>query len=791
MYLMCAGILLSPCRAQSPPASPHAEIYKSLARFELAPGPVVVQGLTLRRERAEMTFNGTFYFERPVAGHVRGAVFIGKGTFRAEPPPSAWERDNLKRMLNADAVESDFQTAVLRFSDSSFEELNRGARNDAPVPEDALKLAREFGPRVTKESGANLAARVVLSILNKEQPGFFIAQFDKGRRDRFTLLVDYQCRIPVAHFGINGGEKGIIYAYNKNILGNDVWLAFYSQADYDSRRVEYSDTFDLIEIPHMQMEVDLREPKKRMRLSARLTILPRLNGAVAVPLAINEGLGEGDNERQKKALRIKAAKSGNGGVLEVIQEEWDGGVLVLLPSPARQGETQLLELEFEGDSIYDTQVIPDCYYPLSDSWYPRHGYLNRSTFDITFRHHKRYAVASIGVRARDKAPADGGDKNDVVTQWKIDSPVALVTFGMGPFERHAEELDRKEGKLPVEFYSMPGGIMAIKEDFIVAELKNTVNYFNFLFGAYPYPRYGAMFYPFNVGRGFPTMLMIPPADRANKYTYSFVAHETAHQWWGNIVAWRSYRDQWLSEGFAEYSGLLYTSRRENPKAARDLLDSMRRSLLDPPATLTGIGSGRLVDIGPLILGARLATRESADAYVTLIYNKGALVLRMLHFMFSDPSTGKDDAFYQMLGDFVKKHENGWATSESFREVANQHIAATPIGKRYRIQDLNWFFQQWVFQSQLPSYRVEYEIEDGPDGTAVVKGFIYQDNAPENWVTILPLVMKMGKDQVAKGPVAAQGPKTPISIRLPARPQDVQLDPDLWILSEKTSAKKLR
>ena len=38
-----------------------------------------------------------------------------------------------------------------------------------------------------------------------------------------------------------------------------------------------------------------------------------------------------------------------------------------------------------------------------------------------------------------------------------------------------------------------------------------------------------------------------------------MSHETAHQWWGNIVAWRSYRDQWLSEGFAEYSGVLYTA----------------------------------------------------------------------------------------------------------------------------------------------------------------------------------------------------------------------------------------
>ena len=87
-----------------------------------------------------------------------------------------------------------------------------------------------------------------------------------------------------------------------------------------------------------------------------------------------------------------------------------------------------------------------------------------------------------------------------------------------------------------------------------------------MFGKYPYQTFGAAFHPYGFGQGFPSLLMIPPADQANKYTHAFIAHETAHQWWGNIVAWRSYRDQWLSEGFAEYSGLLYAGKRDQTKA---------------------------------------------------------------------------------------------------------------------------------------------------------------------------------------------------------------------------------
>jgi len=309
-----------------------------------------------------------------------------------------------------------------------------------------------------------------------------------------------------------------------------------------------------------------------------------------------------------------------------------------------------------------------------------------------------------------------------------------------------------------------------------------------LFGKYPYPVFRAAFHPFGFGQGFATMLAIPNADRTSKYTFRFLAHETAHQWWGNIVSWRSYRDQWLSEGFADYSGVLYAGLRMKPASARELLDEMRDSLKNPPRTRTGVGTGRLADVGPIILGHRLNTRETRGAYTTLIYNKGALVLRMLHFLLSDPATGNDKGFFEMMRDFVKRHYNDSATTDTFREVANEHFARSPIGRKYGLKDLNWFFNQWVYQAHHPSYRLEYQTEAQPDGSVMLKGTVFQDDVPEQWFMPLPLVMQFGKDQVAKGTVHALGPKTPVNVRLPARPSKVELDPDQWILSEKTTTR---
>ena len=460
-----------------------------------------------------------------------------------------------------------------------------------------------------------------------------------------------------------------------------------------------------------------------------------------------------------------------------------------MPSPLNAWDKLELDMEIEGDYMRDTEFCKDCHYPRSNtSWYPRHGYLDRATYELTFRHPKKLHVASVGSRLSEEPDAE--DKDGAVAKYKMQLPVALITFALGPFKRHNESIKWEKGgdPTPLEFNSLPGDLAAIKEDFIIAELNNSVRYFTSLFGAYPYPSFAAAFHPFGFGQGFPSLLMIPNTDRASKYTYQFIAHETAHQWWGNIVAWRSYRDQWLSEGFAEYSGILYTGLRESRGARDDLLGQLRSSLKEPPVTLTGVGKGRLVDVGPIILGHRLQTSKTFGAYQALIYNKGALVLRMLHFMLSNPATGEGQPFFDMMTDFVERYRNKTASTDDFREVVNEHFARTPIARKYGMKDLNWLFRQAVYQSELPSYEMQYKIQPEPDGKVIVSGTIVQKNAPENWVMVLPVKFGFGGKQEAMGTVIVQGPSTPFQIRLPGAPSKVQLDPDRWILAENISTK---
>ncbi len=787
--LFAAAVFVVPTSfAQDNPANNDKDFYTRLRSFSLGGGSATVSGLVLNRDRAQMTFTGTFYFAAPVDGQVTGAVFVGDGKFSAQVPPGDFERENVKRLLGADAVESDFSTAVFRFSDDTFEQLGQ---KPAPAQADAntQKLANDLEARMMKETGANLSARIALSILNHEKPGFFFASFDGGKRGRFALVLDYQTRVPVSNFDLNGGEKGLIYKYQSDVYTPEIWLAFYALEDYQRGSVAYSDVNDLLDITHYDMDIDLRENKKYVRLLARVQSQTRSANLRAISFQIGESLGEFEDRRLKKQMRLQKVRVG-GSEAGFAQEDWEGGFTVFVP-PQTAGTKLDFEFLLQGDFMFDPDFNCDCHYPRSNTtWFPRHGYLDRATFDLTFRHAKKLRIASVGKRLSEEP--DPEFKDVMVTKYQMQRPVTLVTFALAPFERHTEMVKWEQGGVgdptPLEFNSLPGSVAAIKEDFIMAELDNSLRYFTAIFGKYPYPTFGAAFHPFNFGQGFPTLLMIPNADRANRRTYLFIAHETAHQWWGDIVSWRSYRDQWLSEGFAEYSGMLYTGFRSGPQSRDDLITRARESLRMPPETLNGLGKGKLFEVGPIILGHRLNTTKTFGAYQALIYNKGALVLRMLHFLFTDPDTGNGDAFFAMMSDFVNQYHDGAASTDDFRRVANEHFAKSPIARAYGLRDLNWFFRQWVYQSDLPSYQMEYHFQDQPDGKVLMTGTITQENAPGNWFMVLPVSLTFGGKQVAYTTVYADGPTAQFGIKLPSRPSKVELDPQHWILSEKTSTK---
>src|SRR4030095_2519675 len=149
----------------------------------------------------------------------------------------------------------------------------------------------------------------------------------------------------------------------------------------------------------------------------------------------------------------------------------------------------------------------------------------------------------------------------------------------------------------------------------------------------------------------------------------FMAHELAHQWFGQAVGWKNYHEQWLSGGFAQYFGALYAQEKRGEGAFRDVLRQFRKWAIEDS------------DQGPVYLGYRLGhVKGESRVFRALVYNKGAAVLHMLRRLIGD------EAFFRGLKNFYAENRFKKAGTDDLRQAMEAS----------RGRDLGRFFARCVF-----------------------------------------------------------------------------------------------
>jgi Peptidase family M1 domain len=164
----------------------------------------------------------------------------------------------------------------------------------------------------------------------------------------------------------------------------------------------------------------------------------------------------------------------------------------------------------------------------------------------------------------------------------------------------------------------------------------------------------------------------------------YLAHELAHQWWGQAVGWKNYHEQWLSEGFAQYFAALYAEKALDSNVFPSVLRQMRRSGIDTSPQ------------GPIYLGYRLGhIRNERPVFRSLVYNKSAIVLHMLRRLVGD------DQFFFGVRRFYAEWRFKKAGTDDFRLAME---AATG-------RDLGPFFETWIFGVTIPRVAFSYRLID--------------------------------------------------------------------------------
>jgi hypothetical protein len=168
----------------------------------------------------------------------------------------------------------------------------------------------------------------------------------------------------------------------------------------------------------------------------------------------------------------------------------------------------------------------------------------------------------------------------------------------------------------------------------------------------------------------------------------FLAHEMAHQWWGQAVGWRNYHEQWLSEGFSQYFAALYAEHRYGPEVFAAMLRQLRKWAIDRS------------DQGPVYLGYRLGhIRNQPTVFRALVYNKGAAVLHMLRRLLGDEVFLRGLRRFYAGGRFIK------VGTEDFRAAMEAEAG----------QSLERFFERWIYNAGLPRVTFAWRVEPAADG----------------------------------------------------------------------------
>jgi aminopeptidase N len=219
-------------------------------------------------------------------------------------------------------------------------------------------------------------------------------------------------------------------------------------------------------------------------------------------------------------------------------------------------------------------------------------------------------------------------------------------------------------------------------------------------------------------------------------------HEVAHQWWGHTVGFNSGRDQWMSEGFADMSASLYLSMVEkDPRKFITFWNDERDLLLERDAQ-----GFRAIDVGPLTMGYRANNSRTGNGITRrLIYPKGAYVLHMIRMMMRDSRNG-DQNFKAMMHDFVNTYRGKAATTEEFKAMVDKHM--TPDMDAEGNKKMDWFFNEYVYGTQLPTYKLDYaNFEADTNGGMAMSLKITQANVDDKFRMLVPVYLELEEGKV--------------------------------------------
>ncbi len=801
LFGAAACLLIFPALSQSPAASHSAaDLGKSLLNAGLDPAQCYrVRDLIVTREDARFYLtDGYLIFSKPVDGAPVAAVFIadteGDDGELLMLPADRSERRSLAAYTGAPTLDEHFTNALFVFTGTAdralFDDVRQhpGVRN---VPDIGALMADRWNPRVSAAI-AGLEPRLLLDLLSAPDARGFFQAFVLGRKiGSFDLAYE-----PRSSEQLSTGQ---IVSRNGNAWWN-TWTSFTSRSHRNAPPPEPE-----MRILSYRIEATL-DASLNLRCVTRVRVQTRDASRTAIPFDLSRQMrataAKIDGEPAEVYQGGDQAVSAPGGIVNGSGDEL---VLVIPPRPLVSGSEHEIEISHEGH-VVSSRGNGVYFVGARGVWYPNRG-AQFATYDVTYRYPKNLDLISAGPVKEDSIEGD-----QRVTRSTPSGPLRLLAFNLGQYDRRqierggftVEVVANREiedalrvrqpdavGAQPLPFPRTGRGrgsqldttaaAMTLPEpkpvnqlDHVAQDVADAMDFYRARFGPPPLNRLEVSPVPGRFGQGFAGMLYLStlsylpvtarPLSLMTPYEQAFYsellrAHETAHQWWGNIVTTGSYHHEWVLEALANYSALLFLESHKGQKFTDGVLDAYRAQLLSK-----GPDGNETESEGPLVQGRRLESSNNPNAWTAVAYGKGTWVLHMLRRRLGDAQ------FTKMLAEIRRRYEFKDITTENFRALCAEFLPAKSPDPK-----LEDFFDIWVYGTGIPGIKLNYSVKARSGGYELTATVTQSDDVPDDFSVLIPIEIQTGRGKVVR---EIRTSSDPVTITVPVTLQTAKaiLDP---------------
>jgi len=720
-----------------------------------------VKSFEVEHEDIKISFRDALLFYDNIPEMETALIVVGKGRLRFSPSDPV-ERHQLKLSYKKEYLEDELNYVYLRFSNQFFREnikiVKAADEKYALLPHERSEaqsiFERHYSRSFTVENSLN---KELLSTLPQGDEVVF--GFKGKKLGTFTYIYS-----PFSSEEINlfrwKDEKIInLYSPDSGDKGKRMFLSF----------------AQMFEVKDYEIDLDFKPEQYFLSGRARIVVESKVDSLDRLKFKLNPRLS---------ILRITDEEK---RVLFYSQDKLRETLYVYFVQPPPQNEPYAIEVYYRGkleppEQIADVVAAAQIYkwggrfgqnivflppeyetylFSQSASWYPAPSENDYFQARLKISVPPQFQCVSNG-ELIDKALWSGTEKVKELENAKIavfvyqtTQPVKYLSFIVGRFTNAGEDVE----SLPIQHLYSSGINFSRKE--ILKEAKNIVRFFEDRFGPYPYGKLSvvrrlwisagghspASFIILNelfqFQDGSVLVLVRSPVDLSRWREY-FIAHEIAHQWWGQAVTWKTYHDHWLSEGLAQFAAVQYLGEKHGDEVYSPIFGKFSN------------WTERKSKWGPITLGARLSLLDPF-AYHTIIYNKTALVLNMLKDMLGE------NTFYEGLKGFYLGHRYGVASTRDFIN-AMEDVSG---------KELDVFFKMWFGSYLLPEVRISHSVQKSEEGY-ILKLKINQRKG----TFVFPLWIEwLENGTKAEKMVVIDEPNEEFKIKTQGRPRRIKANPD--------------